>query len=142
MIVLDTDTLSLLQHGRGADHDRVFARLDAHVGEPIHITIVSFEEQMRGWMAYLAKATDAVGVVGRYRRLRALLADFQTRPILDFDDLAAETFESLRRQQIRVGTLDLRIAAIVLSNGGQLITRNLKDFRKVPGLMCDDWTTV
>ena len=36
--------------------------------------------------------------------------------------------------------MDLKIAAIVLANGATLLSRNLSDFRKVPGLKVEDWT--
>ena len=39
-----------------------------------------------------------------------------------------------------IGTIDLKIAAIVLANDATLLRRNLSDFRKVPGLKVEDWT--
>jgi predicted nucleic acid-binding protein len=38
------------------------------------------------------------------------------------------------------GTMDLKIAAIVLSHDGTLLSKNLSDFRKVPRLKVADWT--
>jgi tRNA(fMet)-specific endonuclease VapC len=45
----------------------------------------------------------------------------------------------LRQQRIRISTLDLRIAAIVLAVDGVLVTRNLTDFQQVPSLAIEDW---
>ena len=42
--------------------------------------------------------------------------------------------------QNRVATMDLRIAAIVLSQGATLLSRNMVDFGKIPGLKVEDWT--
>jgi tRNA(fMet)-specific endonuclease VapC len=36
--------------------------------------------------------------------------------------------------------MDLKIAAIALSQNGLLLTANLKDFQKVPNLQVEDWT--
>ncbi|MBI1759899.1 MAG: type II toxin-antitoxin system VapC family toxin [Acidobacteria bacterium] len=59
---------------------------------------------------------------------------------LPFDDVAATIFNQLRAQKVRVKTNDLSIAAITLSVNGILVTRNMVDFERVPGLVIEDWT--
>jgi tRNA(fMet)-specific endonuclease VapC len=56
MIVLDSDTLSILQRGSGEEFERLSARVRNAPEWPLYVTIVSFEEQMRGWLAYVARA--------------------------------------------------------------------------------------
>jgi tRNA(fMet)-specific endonuclease VapC len=60
--------------------------------------------------------------------------------VLPFDGAAATVYDGLLAQRIRVGTMDLRIAAIALSRGSIVLTRNLRDFGRVPGLTTEDWT--
>ena len=50
------------------------------------------------------------------------------------------TVEEQLRGRIRIGTYDLRIAAIVLTNEGVLVTGNARDFSQVPGLKFEDWS--
>jgi tRNA(fMet)-specific endonuclease VapC len=35
--------------------------------------------------------------------------------------------------------MDLKIASIALANGATLLTRNTRDFQKVPGLQIENW---
>jgi tRNA(fMet)-specific endonuclease VapC len=139
MLVLDTDALSLIQFGREPAAERLRARIQASDDEDC-VTIVTFEEQMRGWLNYIAKANSPVQQVAAYARLSSMLDDYRGRRVLDFDDQAAVIFQRLRASKVRIGTGDLRIAAIALARQATLITRNLSDFRKVPGLPAQDWS--
>ena len=139
MIVLDTDVLSIVQRRGGPDYDKLLRRLDVVMDE-IVVSIISFEEQMRGWLAFIANARSIIEQPRAYGKLLALVDDFSSRPILDFDLPCAVEFESLLRQKIRIGTMDLKIAATAIANNALLISRNLVDFRKVPGLKVEDWT--
>ena len=47
--------------------------------------------------------------------------------------------ENLTSRRIRIGTLDLRIASITLAYDATLLTRNIADFRQVPGLKIENW---
>lgn len=139
MVVLDTDHLSLLEwHGR-EDTARLRARLDA-LAEPAVTTVVNFEEQTRGWLAYVGKAKTMVQLIEAYRRLHQHLENYRLIQVLDFDAVAATAFQRLQTERIRIGTMDLRIAAIVLARDALLLSRNRADFGKVPGLRVEDWT--
>lgn len=140
MLVLDTDVLTIIQRAEGAECARLVARLAAHDAQSIAVTIVSFEEQTRGWLQYAAKAKTSEQRVKAYARLHALLDDYADRRVLDFDDLAEEVYQRLVKAKIRIPTMDLRIAAMVLANDATLLSRNLKDFAKVPSLRVEDWT--
>ncbi|MGB7380676.1 MAG: type II toxin-antitoxin system VapC family toxin, partial [Rivularia sp. (in: cyanobacteria)] len=66
------------------------------------------------------------------------LGDFITIKVLDFTQEAANCYSQLLRQKIRIGTQDLRIASIVISNDGILVTRNQFDFSRVADLQFED----
>ncbi len=75
-----------------------------------------------------------------YANLEATLEFFRNVKTLGIDQNVIHIYEDLIRQRIRIGTQDLRIAAIVLSANGILVTRNHRDFEKVPNLRLEDWT--
>jgi tRNA(fMet)-specific endonuclease VapC len=141
MLILDTDTLTILQHPECAEYGLLLHRLDAaSIAHAVCVTIVSVEEQLRGWLAYIAASRDLERMKGGYERLHFCLEDLRSREVVLFDDASIARFQDLRESRIRIGTLDLRIAAITLVHDATLISRNLRDFRKVPGLKVEDWT--
>ena len=140
MYILDTDHMSALEWGSGAAGQRLLSRLDRLSVNEAVTTIVTFEEQTRGWLTVLSQARSLPQQVDAYRRLKRLLANYLKIEALDFAAEAAEEFERLHKQRIRIGTMDLKIAAIALTHHATLLTRNSKDFSQVPGLHIEDWS--
>jgi tRNA(fMet)-specific endonuclease VapC len=134
--VLDTDTLSLVQRNQQS----YVQRLLALPPDQRAITIVTVEEQLRGWLAHIRRAKDMTALIRTYAHLYEAIMYLTQINILVFDNQAATIMNQLRQQKIRIGTLDLRIAAIVLAKDGILITRNLAHFQQVPGLAIEDWS--
>lgn len=139
MILLDTDHITVLANPESRRGDRLFDRLVASSDPSFAMTIVTAEEQMRGWLAEIRRSRQASKQVRAYKRLLMLIDFWKQWRILPFDDQAAAQFESLRRQRIRVGSQDLRIAAIAVTNGLMLLTANLADFKQVPNLVVENW---
>ena len=140
MNVLDTDHLSLLERADSPERQRLQARLDASGEAPPTATIISYEEQVRGWLSYLARARSLQVQIDGYQRLLRQHRHYCSLRILHFDEQAAVEFQRLRKSRLRLATMDLKIAAITLVRGATLLTRNMGDFGKVPGLQVDDWT--
>jgi tRNA(fMet)-specific endonuclease VapC len=140
VLVLDTDHLSLIQRSDRSEGLRLSRRLDAASGDEVRTTIINYEEQTRGWLGYVAKARTLAKQIDAYRRLLSHVEMYTRIPLLPFDDAAAVQFQLLQRQRVRIATMDLKIAAVVVANAGTLLTRNTSDFSRVPGLHVEDWT--
>ena len=138
MLILDTDHVVEFQKGTSPEALRLKERLERS-GELYATTIISVEEMMRGWLSAIRRTTDPLRQIGAYARLRQLFRFFATWDVADWTVTSAAEFTSLKVKKTRVGAMDLRIASIVLSSNATLLTRNLKDFRKVPDLRCEDW---
>jgi tRNA(fMet)-specific endonuclease VapC len=138
MLVLDTDHLVEFQRGTSAESHRLKERLD-RAAEPFATTIISVEEMMRGWMAAVRRIHDPRGQINAYAKLRQLFRFFATWHILEWNEAAVDEYDALKRARTRAGTMDLKIASIVLANRATLLTRNTKDFQQVPGLRLENW---
>src|SRR5271157_1658746 len=117
---------------------RLVQRLESS-GEEFATTIVSAEEQLRGWLVEISRSQDPFCEVGAYQRLQERLRFFAGWKVLFWTPEAAEIFVRLRRDGVRIGTMDLKIACIALLRNATVLTRNLKDFQQVPRLRADDW---
>jgi tRNA(fMet)-specific endonuclease VapC len=142
MVVLDTDHLTILQYLGSAGTEILRSRLDALENDEVATTIANYEEQTRGWMSFMAQCGTQHKLVEGYRRLQRQLQRFCKMQVLDFDERAAVEFSRLQAMRLRIGTMDLRIAAIALSNDALLLSRNLSDFKRIPELDVEDWTTI
>lgn len=108
-------------------------------GQEAVTTIVTIEEQLRGWLAEIHRLTDPRRQIPAYERLQRRIDFFAAWTVLPWDAEAADLFLDLRRQGLRNGTMDLKIACIALVHNATLLTRNTNDFAPVPGLRIEDW---
>jgi tRNA(fMet)-specific endonuclease VapC len=76
-----------------------------------------------------------------YSKLERHLAKFRAATVIGFDSISAREFEKIRRLYPRLGTMDLKIAAISIANNATLLTRNKSDFGRIGGLIFEDWTS-
>jgi tRNA(fMet)-specific endonuclease VapC len=125
LYAFDTDTLTLF----GRMHPAVVRNVVHHLADDVRTTAVTVEEHVGGWYTAVrnARLTDAVRHLASW-------------DVLPFSVAAVGRFQDLLRQRLNVGGNDLRIAAIALEEGAVVVTRNLRDFRRVPGLRCEDWS--
>jgi tRNA(fMet)-specific endonuclease VapC len=136
LFVLDTDILSLYYEG----HATVCQRVHLHQPNELTITVMSVEEQLSGWYTLLRQAKKQDQVVHAYQRLIDTVRFLARWPILPYNDPAIVRYEQLKAMKLNIRGTDLRIAAITLEGGGILVSRNLRDFQRVPNLVVEDWS--
>jgi len=136
MILLDTDTFSLLTRG----HPKVVAR-QAAATDAVTITIVTRVEALEGRFAFLMRAADGEELLRAQQWLQRTEADLAPFTAVPFDAAAAAEFDRLlgTKGVKKVGRADLLIASIALADKATLVTRNTKDFGKVLGLQIENW---
>jgi tRNA(fMet)-specific endonuclease VapC len=134
--LLDTDHFSLLERFDAS----IISRLTGHPPEEIAISVVTVEESMRGRLAVIARASTDVGRIKGYRDLQESVNLIGHLQILGYDEFAERIFQSLRALKLRVGGQDLKIASVALANSCVVVTRNRRDFGRVPGLVIEDWS--
>jgi tRNA(fMet)-specific endonuclease VapC len=139
MVLLDTDHMSLLERG-GEECRRIQARIRIAHRDTVATTVISYEEQMRGWLGRIAQARTPERQIPTYRELQRQLRNYCAVVTVDYDEDAVSLYQKLRQAGIRIGTMDLKIAAIALSRNAVLLSRNLADFGKIPNLRVEDWS--
>ena len=134
--ILDTDSLTLFQEG----HPAVCSEFLKQPSAAVAITVLSVEEQLSGWYTQVRQAKRPERLAWAYRRLSESVRFLARLNIVTYDEQAMQRFEQLRKQKIKIGRTDLRIAATVLEHGATLVTENTRDFKQVPGLKIVSWS--
>lgn len=136
--VFDTDAMTEILAG-----DATFLRCLAAVPAAERaVTIVTVEEILAGWMADVRRAESRgkPPLLWAYEHLWRAYTTLRRLPTLPYDQAAHACYAALRPSiRGKVGVHDLRIAAIALSVGGIVVTRNRQDFRHIPGLDAEFW---
>jgi tRNA(fMet)-specific endonuclease VapC len=139
VIILDTDHLNALKYPNSPRYATLTTKLNISPDQDIVTTVITVEEQMRGWLAMINRSNDMQRQVLAYQELLRLFDFFGRWHILPFDDQAAATFQRLRQQRTRISTMDGKIAAVALVHEALLLSANLRDFHRVPELRVEDW---
>lgn len=134
--LLDTNHFTHYEHG----HPHVVRRL-VQVGPfAVGVSAVTVEESMAGRLSALSSSRNGGERVRRYELLVGSVLFFQSWAVVPFNPAAEARFQTLRGQRLRVSTSDLRVAAIALSNNLIVVTANVRDFGRIPGLVTEDWS--
>lgn len=136
LYALDTDILSLYQRG----HPLVCQHVAAHVMTDLAITVITIEEQLSGWYTLLRRLKRRDQLARAYQRLADSVPVLAKFTILSFTEAAMDRVDRLTALKLNIPRMDLRIAAIALEHGAVVVTRNLRDFKRVSGLSVEDWT--
>lgn len=139
MIFLDTDHLTALKYRESERSIRLTGRLAVASagGEIIGTTVVNVEEQMRGWLAAIAKERIPRRQVAPYRDLAGLFEFFRGFAVGLFTDAAADLFTGF--SSVRIKASDRKVAAVAIAHNALLLTANKRDFEQVPGLRFENW---
>jgi tRNA(fMet)-specific endonuclease VapC len=138
MYLLDTDHLSLIQRGSAAGRS-ILQNLIAS-NTPFATTIVTYEEQTRGWLDLLSRAKTLDEQVNAYQFLHQHTINYRHITVISCDRVALQHYQHLRSAYPRLGKMDLKIAAIALTTSATLLTRNHKDFGQITTLQSQDWS--
>jgi tRNA(fMet)-specific endonuclease VapC len=137
LLVLDTDHFSELERDSAAGQ-RLTTRLEMSRAAKA-VTIVTVEEQLRGWLAEIGRHHDPHRQITAYAKLQLQIEVFANWILLPWNGDSAELFLKFRREGVRIGSMDLKIGCIALAHDVTLLTRNANHFAQVPGLRFENW---
>src|SRR5581483_3787006 len=136
LFILDTDIVSLFQHR----HPAVVAAVQRRAPSEVVITVLTVEEQLSGWYREMRRTKKPPRLAAVYDRMARSIPFLGSLTILSFSEPAILRYHTLNRLKLNVGKNDLRIAAIALEANAIVVTRNVGDFGRVPGLTIEDWS--
>lgn len=137
MFILDTDAITRDQHA----HPLLSTHVRHTPREHLFTTSVTVEEQLKGRLAYMHRYRNHPSKLAQgHAALVRTIYYFARWNILSMSEEAAVLVQQLRQQRIRIGSQDLRIAALALLYGFTVVTSNMRDFSQVPNLTIADWT--
>jgi tRNA(fMet)-specific endonuclease VapC len=137
MLLLDTNILTAMYSGNA----KVLTALDRSEDPDVATTIVNKVELLKGRMDFLLKAESGVEILRAQAWFQETERLLQAIPVVTFDSRAAELFDQLSQRSAlrKIGRADLLIGTIALVNRATIVTRNLKDFQRIPGLKLVNW---
>lgn len=134
--ILDTNTITLLSHGA----EPLSTKVRGYAPDELGVAVITLREALDGWYALLNRAKTPEQIEAAYARMIKTFETLARFRLYNFTRFAVIRYEGLARQKLNVGGNDLRIAAIALEHRATVVSANLRDFGRVPGLPVEDWT--
>lgn len=138
MTAFDTDVLTAILLGNAP----LVARAAAIPVYQQAVPVIVIEEVIRGRLNVIRQAEAGkakINLESAYELFRETFNKTRRLQILPYTAVAQSLYQQWRQQGVRVATHDLRIAAICVAHGARLVSRNRRDFERVPGLMAEFW---
>jgi tRNA(fMet)-specific endonuclease VapC len=135
--VLDTDIFSLYLAGNAI----VIRKIAAHATADVVLSIITVQELWTGAWTPILRAKSPTQTADAYRRLTDTMNEVRNWPIVTFPESALLRYNAFKKQKLNVRGNDMRIAAIALDLSATVVTRNVRDFGRIPGLTLEDWST-
>ncbi len=134
--VLDTDVFTLLLRNQSS----VLEAVSRHQLHELFISIITVEEIWNGWQHAIRKARLPADIARAYERLTETLHVWKSWSVLSFGVMAIQRYSELKQLKLNVGTSDMKIASIALDSQAIVVTANIRDYQRIPGLTIVDWT--
>jgi tRNA(fMet)-specific endonuclease VapC len=137
MTAFDSDIVSLILAGDDWYVTRAALIPAAKLALPVGV----FEEAMRGRLNGIRQAESGKGklsVPEAYEKFQLTAEKLNRYRLLAFNEPADALVQTWKQLKIKVGTLDMRIAACIMA-GANLVSRNRHGFDRLPGLRVEYW---
>ena len=130
--MLDTDISSYIMK---RSHDAVLTKLRSVNVSDVCISVITKAELLYGVALSPRQAQDQAALDAYLRHVDVLV--FSDAAALHYADIRA----ALKTSGAMIGANDLLIAAHARSLGQTLVTNNVREFGRVPGLTVENWTS-
>jgi tRNA(fMet)-specific endonuclease VapC len=135
LYIFDTDSITHYQLGNAL----LLRNMMRHLGHTFAISVITVEEQLVGWQRALRQAKDDRRREAIYEQMARAVEFLAGWRVFAYPVSAMNRHAAFMRQRLNVGSNDVKIAAIALEYGATVVTRNLRDFRRIPGIVAEDW---
>ena len=140
--LLDTDTFSeyLNEDTFPEANAPIAQRITALAPGQVVVCVVTLAEVMRGMLNLVQRMEKAGKDMLGYAALLRADNELHRFPIVPYTDAAHTYFTGFAPAVRRLGRADCQIAAVALANNYTVVTRNMRHFTQIPGIVCEDWT--
>lgn len=134
--LLDTSTVSMLEFS----NESIVRAIAEHAGDELVICTVIVDEVLSGWYTMLRKAKTTQSQAKAHSSLAESFEVLSRFSVISMTQTSLEVARDLIKSRLNIGSTDLKIAALALELDATVVTNNLRDFSRVPGLKVEDWS--